>query len=525
MVICGTKNRKKGGFILELEFWAAEDTISLYWEKPEGFGAHVSYQVFCGNIMAGETDRTHFEMEGLKPEKEYHILVKAFQKLPGGEGQKETGKQLYEFGEIVVSTPAKRRRLNVTQYPYHAVGDGKTRNTAKLQKAIDDCGKDGCVYFPEGIYLTGALCLHSDMELYLDEGAILLGTEEPADYLPRILSRFEGTELECYRSLLNLGQMDHKGDYNCQNVVIRGKGSIAGGGRVLAERIIAAEKERLLEEFKAHPEWVAECETPETIPGRVRPRLLQMSNCRNIILSGLCLKNGASWNVHMIYSDHILTKDCQFHSENIWNGDGWDPDSSTNCTIFGCEFYTGDDAIAVKSGKNPQGNIIARPAEHIRIFDCHCASGHGIAIGSEMSGGVDDVKIWDCDLGDSKYGIEIKGTEKRGGYVHNVQVKDCVVPRLLFHSVAYNDDGQGASHPPLFSDCSFERIHILGEYPENGGKRECSAMEFLGFARKGYELENILLRDILIGLKGEGRRQQIALQYCKNITMERIYCL
>lgn len=505
-----------------MEFWAAWDTISLYWEKSEELGTQILYQVFCEDILVGVTDRTYFEMRNLEPEKEYPVLVKAF--LKSSEKEK-LGKLLFQSEETLISTPAKNRRIDVTQNPYYAVGDGKTLNTAKLQKAIDDCGKIECVYFPEGVYLTGALCLHSDMELYLDEGALLLGTDKPADYLPRIPSRFEGTELECYRSLLNLGQMNHKGDYNCRNVVIRGKGTIAGGGRVLAERVIAAEKERLKEELEAHPERVAECEAPETIPGRVRPRLIQMSNCQNIVLSGLRLENGASWNVHMIYSDHILTKDCQFHSENIWNGDGWDPDSSTNCTIYGCEFYTGDDAIAVKSGKNPQGNMIARPTEHIHIFDCHCAWGHGIAIGSEMSGGVNDVKIWDCDLGNSKYGIEIKGTEKRGGYVHNVQVRDCVVPRLLFHSVAYNDDGQGASHPPLFSDCSFEGIHILGEYLENGERRECNAVEFLGFARKGYELKNILLKDILIGVKGKSRAQQIALQYCKNITMERICCL
>lgn len=69
----------------------------------------------------------------------------------------------------------------------------------------------------------------------------------------------------------------------------------------------------------------------------------------------------------------------------MWNGDGWDPNSSTNCTIFACEFCTGDDAVAIKSGKNPEGNIINRPTKHIRVFDCHSGFGHGICIGSEMS--------------------------------------------------------------------------------------------------------------------------------------------
>ena len=96
----------------------------------------------------------------------------------------------------------------------------------------------------------------------------------------------------------------------------------------------------------------------------------------------------------MIYCDDIQTDHCTFVSEGVWNGDGWDPDSSTNCTLFASEFFTGDDAIAIKSGKNPEGNEINRPCAHIRVFDCHSDCGHGICIGSEMSGGVEDVQIW-----------------------------------------------------------------------------------------------------------------------------------
>lgn len=512
--------------MLAVEFWAAEDEISLYWEKPEGFGAQLYYQIFCDSVLAGETQKTHFEAAGLEPGRKYHFCVKAFQKKNADKACKLAETEVMTSGEIVAVTPAKRRRIDVTCSPYYASGDGKSLNTDRIQQAIDDCGKGECVYFPKGIYLTGALRLHSDMELYLEEGALLQGTDEPEDYLPRIYSRFEGTEMECYSSLLNLGWLDHKGDYNCRNVVIRGKGSIRSGGRILAGRVIEHEQKRLKEYLDSHPEMAAECEKPETIPGRVRPRLINMSNCQNIVLSGISLGNGASWNVHFIYSEHILTKNCSFYSEDVWNGDGWDPDSSTDCTIFGCEFHTGDDMIAIKSGKNPQGNIIGRPAERIRIFDCHCSAGHGIAIGSEMSGGVNDVKIWDCNLADSKYGIEIKGTAKRGGYVRNVQVRDCVIPRLLFHSVDYNDDGESAPYPPIFSDCRFERLYILGEYLEAGHiRQECNAIEFLGFDRKGYELNHILLKDIVIGVETRSRVQNISLQYCRNITLEGICCL
>ena len=173
-----------------------------------------------------------------------------------------------------VRTGKKKERLDVTKPPYNAVGNGAVMDTRALQQAIDDCGEGQAVYLPAGVYLTGALRLHSDMELYLEENAVLQGTDRVEDYLPRIWSRFEGTELECYSSLLNLGELDHDGGYRCQNVVIRGKGTIASGGRILAERVIASERERLKDYLASLGEKIKECEKPETIPGRVRPRLI-----------------------------------------------------------------------------------------------------------------------------------------------------------------------------------------------------------------------------------------------------------
>ncbi|MBQ2803095.1 MAG: glycoside hydrolase family 28 protein [Lachnospiraceae bacterium] len=425
---------------------------------------------------------------------------------------------------LKLRTKAAKKRLDVTKAPYNAVGDGKTMNTRRLQQALDDCREDEEVYLPRGSYLTGALRLHSNTELYLEEGAVLQGTDVVADYLPKIKSRFEGIENESYSSLLNMGELDHEGGYSCQNVVIRGKGTIASGGRILAERVIALETEYLKDYLAELGDRIKECEKPETIPGRVRPRLIQMSNCQNVVISGITLKNGASWNVHMIYSDNIVTNNCTFISENVWNGDGWDPDSSTNCTLFGCTFYTGDDSVAIKSGKNPEGNLINRPTKHIRIFDCKCALGHGIAVGSEMSGGIEDVKIWDCDMRNSLCGIEIKGTGKRGGYVRDIQVRDCKVSRIMFHSVAYNDDGIGAKKPPVFENCIFEGLQITGSCYDNHTKerRTCDVIELCGFEKPGHELKNIVFREISLGEKGQRSKQTISLGVCEDITFEKI---
>ncbi|RHP33979.1 glycoside hydrolase family 28 protein [Lachnotalea sp. AF33-28] len=502
--------------------FATSDSITLYWEKPDMLPAGGWYEVRLNGAEAAVCDRTHCTLNGLQAETSYTVQVRAFDPV-----QEEDETIIYaESCCLELKTEMKKDLLDVTQAPYCAAGDGKTMDTQALQRAIDDCRADQAVYLPAGVYLTGALRLHSDMELYLEEGALLQGTDRVEDYLPRIWSRFEGTELECYSSLLNLGELDREGGYNCRNVVIRGKGTIASGGRTLAESVIASETERLKDYLASLGDKIHECEKPETIPGRVRPRLINISCCQNVVLSGVSLKNGASWNVHMIYSDHIITHDCTFYSENVWNGDGWDPDSSTDCTIFGCTFYTGDDSIAIKSGKNPEGNVINRPCRHIRIFDCRCAFGHGITIGSEMSGGVEDVCIWDCDMSRSMCGIEIKGTKKRGGYVKDVHVKDCRAARILFHSVGYNDDGIGHPLPPVFEDCSFERVSIRGEY--YGHEREwipCEAIELCGFDRPGHELKDIVFSDICIGSENQSRKQTLSLQYCENITFERIRCL
>ena len=186
----------------------------LYWDKPAAAGAGARYTVYLGGQPVATCCRTHFTLTDLRSQSDYQADV-------------FFGHQC--VGSCVFRTTPVKNRLDVTEAPFWAKGDGKTKNTAALQRAIDACGGGDTVYIPAGIYLTGALRLHSNMELYLDEGAILQGTAEIVDYQPRIPSRFEGTEMRCYSSLLNLGTLDHAAGPNCENVVIRGKGTIASG--------------------------------------------------------------------------------------------------------------------------------------------------------------------------------------------------------------------------------------------------------------------------------------------------------
>ena len=265
----------------------------------------------------------------------------------------------------------------------------------------------------------------------------------------------------------------------------------------------------------------SECEMGlRTVAGRARPRLINISSAEDVTLSDLSIERGAGWNVHILYSENVLTRACRFASEGVFNGDGWDPDSSENCTLYDSDFHTGDDSVAVKSGKNPEGNRIARPCRGIRVFDCRSHGGHGITVGSEMSGGVEDVRIWDCDLENSLYGVEIKGTKKRGGYVRGVCVRRSVLPRVLMHAVTYNDDGEGAPEPPVFSDCTFSDLTLTGiARPLNGEARPCPAIELSGFDAGAHAIRGVRFSRIRLRAE-EGSVPAIRLENCYDVTFD-----
>lgn len=487
---------------LRLSVCATADSAAVYWEKPSDASRGDQYTLLLDEKPVGSTAATHFLLRKLSPAHSYAVAVCRH------------GRRL---AQGVVRTAVPRRRLDVTAAPYFAKNDGVTINTSALQRAFDDCGAQDEVYFPAGVYLTGALNLHSHMAVYLEKDAVLQGSENPEAYLPRIWSRFEGIELECYRNLLNAGQLDHRAGPNCEDILLYGEGTISGGGRRLAERMIAAEREKLRDYLAEHAALVATCENDRTIPGRVRGRLLNFSNCAHVRITGLTLQNGASWNVHMVYCRDIVTDHCVLRSAGIWNGDGWDPDSSENCTLFATVFDTEDDSVAIKSGKNPEGNRIARPTRHIRVFDCRSLGGHGLCIGSEISGGVEDVQIWDCDMAASSNGIEIKGTPKRGGYVRSVTVRDCSFPRLLIHAVPYNDDGIPAPEPPVFENYRFERLHLTGKKKEHGQTETVPPIEIEGFAQQGRPVQNVILQDCVLPAAA-----QITLACCRNLKIDNL---
>lgn len=527
-------------------------SIAVMWDKPEDYDEITEYEVYINDKLAGITDEseTFYTAEDLAPGTEYKITVKSKSGSYESAASEAVKAKTDDIGVV----------RDVTMLPYNAKGDSITLDTASIQKAIDDCNPQDIVLLPEGkIFLCGALDLKSNMTFEIN--GVLLGSDNPKDYEKTLMgfqenytsgisegliytkeapkrliwSRVEGWEQYSYRSLINIGYLSENTDYSrannyvCENVKIIGTGIIKG----CADEAWAyyppssgnATKLAINEGDSADEFYdILNSSTNENdIRRRIRGRLINVSNAQNVYIKGVALSNPPFWTMHMIYSDSITTNGVSFQTKGLANGDGWDPDSSTNCIIFDCNFDTGDDCIAIKSGKNPEGNRIGRPSKNIKIIGCRSNGGHGVAVGSEMSGGVDGVYVRDCCISNSNYGIEFKANKDRGGYIKNVYVQDCTVDQILIHSVTYNADGAPADTLPEFSDFYFDRIKVIGYYARNDVWLD-NVIQISGFtSENGVDsfVRNIHFNDIVLGTENN-IEQSILLQRCKDIYFNNV---
>ncbi len=488
-----------GSMIRQIIF---DDQITLWWEYKD-FKNINSYECLLNDEKYATVNSTHITFRGLKSDTEYKINIIA-----------DNGTTVFDG---TLRTKKAKRRIDITKEPYNAIGDGVTLNTAAIQKAFDDCGENDCVYIPSGVFLSGALRMHSHFDLYIEKDATLKGSEKREDYLPKIKSRFEGLEFMCYSSLLNAGELDSEGGANCFDILIRGEGKIIGGGNPLRQEILDFENESLKEYIASLGESIKEFENTNTIAGRRRPRLINISNCKDFVICGIEYGNSPSWNLHMTYSQDLTVYNCKAVSHGISNGDGIDPDSVENCAIFGCEFDTSDDCIAIKSGRNPEGNVVNRKTKDVYIFDCVCA-GHSVCVGSEMSGGVENVYIWDCDLTRATCGIQLKFTKKRGGYIKNCYFYRCTSSRITIWSCLYNDDGKAAPTISELSGFYFEDFILTGIVDEFAFKYKYIMIRGIDKENpvRNVYLKNITLKEV--DMEGEA----IVIENAENVVFDKI---
>lgn len=322
--------------------------------------------------------------------------------------------------------------------------DGKTDARPAMIKALRQARKWGRarIVLSGGVFLMcGPIHLVDGVCLDIREGATLRFSPEPRFYLPTVATSWEGTFLNNYSPMI-YGR-------NLHDVSIVGKGLIDGNCAATFATWRARQKEgQTLSRRMNHEERpLAERNFGE---GHwLRPQLIQLFGCRNVTIEGVKIINSPFWCIHLLQSENVICRGLRYDAKLV-NNDGIDPESSRNVLIEDVSFDNGDDNVAIKSGRDNDGWTHAHPSENIIIRRCRFKGLHAVVIGSEMSGGVRNVFVEDCDFaGYCKRGLYIKTNPDRGGYVKNIYMKDCrfdEVEDLIYVTSMYAGEGLGSRH-------------------------------------------------------------------------------
>lgn len=381
--------------------------------------------------------------------------------------------------------------FNVTEY--QVIGDGVTNNTKAIAALIDVVEKagGGTIYFPAGEYVTGTITLKSNMTLYLDAGAVILGSENREEYPFIDSKKIPGWDGVTKAAIITA--------FNAQNIAVMGRGKIDGRGY----------------------NWWHKSTDGTTRDGR--PRTLQFFSCDNIRIDGITIVNSPMWTIHPVCSNNITVHGVTI--KNPWdspNTDGINPESCSNVHISNCHIDVGDDCITIKSGTQNDSYQRLKPCENITVTNCTMVNGHGgVVIGSEMSGGVKNVVISNCVFGGTDRGIRIKTRRKRGGTVEDVRVTN-IVMNEVFCPIVINGFYQCGAKPyeveelfsrekAAFSDDTptFKNIYI-----SNVTARGCTSAACFMMGIPESPITGVSIDNFVVDMKqGEVKPEQPAMAY------------
>ncbi len=351
-------------------------SICLEMDGPTPFFSGRGFPVSLDGSLVRVETRNVFSLFDLTPGREYTL----------------------QAGEETVTFRTKAESFCLNVRDFRAVGDGVHDDTGAFAAAIACLSPGGTVYVPEGRYLLKPLFLKSEMTLYLAQGAVLLGHPDREVYpvLPGIasygdgemnLGTWQGEEVSCFASLIT--------GVNCHDVAIIGPGAIDGGG--------------------GEGDWYQD---HRTVRIAWRPRGIFLNRCENVLLQGMTVCNTPSWNVHPYFCKRVRLLDLKlFNDPNMPTTDGIDPDTCQDVAILGTDISVGDDCIALKSGTIAQAKKYRQPCRDITIRNCRMRSGHGgVVLGSELSGGIENVTVERCLFQGTDRGLRIKTRRGRGRY-------------------------------------------------------------------------------------------------------------
>lgn len=326
--------------------------------------------------------------------------------------------------------------FDVTEFG--AVGNGTADCTEAFKRAIKACHKagGGRVRVPKGVFLTGAIHLKSNVNLHIVEDATLLFSRDTSSYLPLVFSRWEGMELMNYSPFIYA--------FEEENIAVTGKGTIDGQANCQhwwpwKGRTECGWQEGEPRQHAARDQLMKMVEQGVPVEERkfgegyyLRPQFIQPYRCENVLIEGITLKNSPMWEIHPVLCQNVTVRGVTVESHGP-NNDGCNPESCTDVLIEDCYFDTGDDCIAIKSGRNADGRRIDTPCKNVVIRNCTMKDGHGgVVMGSEISGSVRNVFAENCQM-DSPHlerMLRIKTNSLRGGTVENVYMRNINVGQV-----------------------------------------------------------------------------------------------
>jgi polygalacturonase len=355
------------------------------------------------------------------------------------------------------------RDFNITRFG--AVGDGRAKSTEAIRRAIAACraAGGGRVIVPEGRFLTGPVRLESGVELHLSSKATLAFSQEARDYLPVVFTRWEGVELMNYSPFIYA--------FDAQNIAVTGSGTLDGqagpdhwwnwrGTGPAGTSRQAPARTRLMD-MAAKGTPVAERVFGEEF--WLRPNFIQPYRSRNILFDGITVVNSPMWEIHPVLCQNVTVRGVTVRSHGP-NNDGCNPESCRDVLIEGCTFDTGDDCIALKSGRNDDGRRLNVPIENVVIRNCAMEDGHGgVVIGSEISGGARNVFAERCRMDSPQLdrALRIKTNSVRGGTVEGIYMRDVTVGQVAEAVVTINyfyEEGDAGKYPPIVRDVEVRNV-------------------------------------------------------------------
>ena len=339
-----------------------------------------------------------------------------------------------------------RQQVRAPQFPdrtfdvrdFGAKADGVHDNSNAFAAAIAACHKagGGKVLVTQGKYLCGAIHLLSNVNLHITQGATIAFVTDPNAYLPAVFTRWEGMEIMGYSPLIYA--------YGQTNIAVTGAGTVDGQANrttwwpwkgsnfssvdwgIAGVPTQTEARNKLMQDMENN---VPVAERIYAEGSYLRPVFIQPYNCTNVLIEGITITNAPFWLLNPVLCENVTIDAVTFASIGP-NSDGCDPESCKNVVIKNCFFDTGDDCIAIKSGRNADGRRLKTPSENILISNCKMRSGHGgVVIGSEISGGVRNVFVENCEMSspDLDRGIRIKTNSVRGGLIENLFVRDVTI--------------------------------------------------------------------------------------------------